>query len=95
MNIARRNRLTSQLNCQEGGEWGRIAETYLIYTRSSRLYGDMLEETKQSRGGNTLMDAIKNQNKASLALFQLKRKRRPRSSKNNSKDDDNGSKADS
>ncbi|ODM95521.1 SRR1-like protein [Orchesella cincta] len=86
MEIARRNRLTSLQNCQEGSEWPRIAETYLMYTQSSRIYGDMIEQTKQSRGGTTIMDAIKAQSKASSALFELKR-RKPRRGGGDKKDD--------
>jgi len=83
MDIARRNRITSMQNCQEGNEWPRIAETYLMYTQSSRIYGDMLEKTKQSRGGMTIIDVIKSQSKASSALFELKKRKHVKESSSN------------
>lgn len=75
MEIARRNRITAMQNCQEGSEWPRIAETYLIYTQSSRKYGEMLGKHKESRSGKTLIDAIKSQSAASSVLFDMKTKK--------------------
>lgn len=96
MEIARRNRMTSMQNCLSGTEWPRIAETYLIYTQSSRIYGDMLEKRNEVRGGKTIIDAIKAQSKASSVLFELKRKKcKPKgnvskvTSKNNDDEDNN------
>ncbi|CAL8069597.1 unnamed protein product [Orchesella dallaii] len=88
MEIARRNRITSMQNCQEGSEWSRIAETYLMYTQSSRIYGDMIEKTKQTRGGMTIMDAIKSQSKSSSALFGLKQRKPVKESRNKNVDSD-------
>lgn len=80
---ARRNRITSLQNCLEGSEWSRIAETYLLYTRSSRIYSEMLNQSKQARGGQSLIDIIKSQSKSSSVLFELKRKKSSKSSSDN------------